>query len=242
MKALVLCGGFGTRLGALTQDTPKPLLEAGGRPLVEWILLHLNRHGFTDIAINLHYRPEAIQKALGDGSRLGVKIHYFYEPELLGTAGTVKNLREFLGSEGTFLVHYGDVVTNHDFTSMVAHHRQKPATATILVHERPGSNSVVGLDDSRRVTAFLERPDEATRKTLTSQWVNSGITLCEPEIFPHIPDNVPADLPKHVFPQLLQRGNLFAEPLLGFRCAVDSVDRLQLLDSALRNQRLFPYD
>src|SRR5579871_899511 len=146
MKAMVLCAGFGTRLGDLTREIPKPMLDLHGRPMLEYILANLRQHGFGEIGLNLHFMPEAIRDHFGDGSQFGLEIEYSYEPQLLGTAGGTKKMERFFrGSEGTsepFLIHYGDVVTNQDFTAMLDFHRQRNALATLLVHERTRSNSV----------------------------------------------------------------------------------------------------
>ena len=119
MKAMVLCAGYGTRLGDLTKETPKPMLPLLGRPLLSYILAHLRDQGFTEIAVNLHFRPEAVRDYFGDGSRLGVRLTYFSEPELLGTAGGLKNAACFFDHK-PFFVHYGDILTNQDFRSASA--------------------------------------------------------------------------------------------------------------------------
>ena len=92
MIALVLCAGFGRRLGDLCRTLPKPLLEVGGRPIVEHILHRLRRHGVREVYINLHHRAELFPERLGDGSRFGLTIHYLPELAPLGTAGTARNV------------------------------------------------------------------------------------------------------------------------------------------------------
>jgi NDP-sugar pyrophosphorylase family protein len=226
MKAMVLCAGYGTRLGKLVEQTPKPMIPLGDRPMLEHILLNLAKHGFDEIALNLHFQPEAIRDYFGDGSRLGLRLVYSHEPELLGTAGGVKKMAQFLGGGGPFLVHYGDVVTNQDFTAMLEFHRRRQALATLLLHQRAKSNSVVAMDELGRIVGFLERPDERQRGTLASPWVNSGVSICEPELLEHIPDGIACDLPRDVYIKLVAGGRLFGFPLTGFRCAVDSPERL----------------
>ena len=223
MRAIVLSAGYGTRLGELTQELPKALLPVADRPLVEHILLNLARHGFDEVAVNLHYRPELVQDALGDGSRLGVRIEYSYEPELLGTAGTLASLRGFLG-DGPFLVHYGDVLTNEDLGALAAEHQARGALLTLLVHERPGSNSVVVLDDERRIVEFAERPpaDDPVRER--SSWTNSGICVCDPAVLDLVPP-APSDLARDLLPALAGRPDVYARPLTRRRIAVDSPDR-----------------
>ena len=96
MKAMVLCAGYGTRLGDLTREIPKPMLPLGDRPMLEYILCHLKRHGFDQVAVNLHFMPEVIQNHFADGARWGVRLTYSHEPQLLGTAGGTKKMAVFL--------------------------------------------------------------------------------------------------------------------------------------------------
>ena len=103
------------------------MLALGEHPLLEYLLCHLARHGFREIAVNLHFMPEVIRDYFGDGSRCGVRLSYSYEPELLGTAGGVKSVAGFLADQGPFLVQYGDVVTSQDFTAMLRFHRDRSA-------------------------------------------------------------------------------------------------------------------
>ena len=226
MKAMVLCAGFGTRLGDLTRELPKPMLPVGGHPLVEYTICNLIAHGFDEIAINLHFMPEAITGYCGDGSRWKGRLSYSFEPELLGTAGGVKKMAGFLGSGGPFLIHYGDVLTNQDFTAMLRFHQQRRALATLLVHERMGSVSAVTLNVEGRVDHFLERPSAAERQGVTSAWTFSGVAICEPAFLDEIPGTPQSDLPRDLFTKLASGGRLFAFPLTGQRWAIDSPARL----------------
>src|SRR5580704_19048937 len=99
MKALVLSAGYGERLRPLTDKTPKPLLETGGRPLIHYPLLMLRHAGIVDVAINVHHLASQIEQALGDGKSLGLRITYSPEPTLLGTGGPLLALRDYLGTE-----------------------------------------------------------------------------------------------------------------------------------------------
>jgi NDP-sugar pyrophosphorylase family protein len=233
MKAMVLCAGYGTRLGRLVETAPKPMLRLGQRPILEYILRNLARHGFDEVAVNLHFRPEVIRDYFGCGERLGVRIVYSDEPELLGTAGGLKKMAGFLAGPEPFLIHYGDVLTDQDFTEMLRFHRRRQAHATLLVHQRAGSNSVIGLDGQQRIVAFLERPDAAQRRAVSSPWVNSGIAICDAKLLDAIPPAGPCDLPRDVYVKLVSAGGLFAFPLTGYRCAVDSPERLEEARSAV---------
>lgn len=238
-KAVVLCAGYGTRLGALTQDCPKPLLPVADRPLVEHTLRHLQRHGFREVAINLHFRGEDFRAAFGDGASLGLQITYFDEPALLGTAGALVAMRAFLRGAETFLVQYGDVLTDEDLSIMHAFHQQTRADATLLLHRRPGSNSIVTLDESQRIVGFLERPSEEQRRQASSDWVNSGLCLAGPRFLDAIPDRVPCDIPRDVVAPSLTALRCFGYPLSAYRCAVDSPERYARADADVRGGQAF---
>jgi NDP-sugar pyrophosphorylase family protein len=225
MKAIVLCAGYGTRLGDLTREIPKPMLRLGERPLVEYTVRHLVRQGFDSIAMNLSFMPDVIPAYFGDGARWGARLCYFQEVELLGTAGGVKNMADFVGDDAV-LVHYGDVLTNQDFSPMLQFHEQHRAIATLLVHQRARSNSAIDVDPEGRIVRFLERPTEEQRRTVSSPWVFSGVAICTAELIGAIPPSPPCDLPRDVFTSLVETGRLFAFPLSGDRCAVDSPERL----------------
>ena len=234
---MVLCAGYGSRLGDLTREIPKPMLPLGGRPILEYILAHLRSHHFDEVAVNLHFLPQAIRSHFGGGSALKIELTYVQEDRLLGTAGAIKNMEAFLSLGDPFLVQYGDVVTDQDFTAMLRFHRERGALATLLLHQRARSNSLVCLDAEGRITSFLERPDDPARRGVSSNWVNSGICLCRPEIFTHIPPQTPCDLPRDIFPKLIRTGRVFGFPLSGFRCAIDSPARLAEAAAAVAEGR-----
>jgi NDP-sugar pyrophosphorylase family protein len=226
MKALVLCGGFGTRLGALCNDRPKPLLEVGRLALVEHTLLRLAAAGLNEVYVNLHFGADQLRARLGDGSRYRVKLEYFEETQLLGTAGTPRALAGRTDEHG-LLVHYGDVLSEHPLGALVEHHLASGARARIVIHERAGSNSRAVLGAGDRVERFLERPSASASEASRSAWAFSGICVLSRECLLSLPETPGADLPRDVFPALAGVGQLFAERHVGYRCAIDSPDRLQ---------------
>jgi NDP-sugar pyrophosphorylase family protein len=225
VKALILCAGLGTRLGELTRETPKPLLPVGGEPLIAHTLRYLAYHGFGRVAINLHFKASLIRAFVGTGERFGVQVTYSLEEQLLGTAGAVKRLAEFWRGEREFLVIYGDLLVDEDLGAMLAFHRSRAAAATLLLHQRAESNSLVYMEPDGRITAFVERPGEEERGTTPHAWVNSGVQILCPSILEAIPDDRPSDLPRDVYVPLLTRVPIFGHPLGGYRCAIDSPSR-----------------
>src|ERR1035441_6843406 len=136
MKALVLAAGMGERLRPLTDVTPKPMLELGGRPLIHYPLAMLRRGGVTEVAINVHHLASAVRRGLGDGLGLGLRITYAPEPALLGTGGQLNGIREFLGenkNENTFVIANSDTILDLDLRAMLALHRDRGALATIAL-------------------------------------------------------------------------------------------------------------
>lgn len=233
----MLCAGFGTRLGDLTRERPKPLLPLGDDALIGHTLRHLAALGFTDVAINLHFMPELIEGHVGDGSRYGVAVRYAREPALLGTAGAVRNLAAFLGADDNFLVLYGDLLLDEDLAAMMREHRERGAAATLLLHQRAGSNSLVQMGDDRRITGFVERPDEATRARTPFPWVNSGAQVLHRSMIERIPREGAADLPRDVYAHVVGEAAIYGRPLTGYRCAIDSPARYDEARAALAEGR-----
>lgn len=232
MKALVLAAGHGTRLGELTRERPKPMLPVGEEPLIGHTLRYLARHGFDQVAINLHFRPEIIVDYVGDGRRFGVSVTYSHEDALLGTAGSVKRLEPFFVGEPEFLVIYGDLLIDQDLGALLAFHRQSDAIATLLLHQRPGSNSLVRRADDGRITDFIERPTDEQRRQAPHPWVNSGVQILGARILQAIPGSGAHDLPRDVYVPLVGRERIYGFPLSGYRCAIDSPERLTAAQSA----------
>jgi NDP-sugar pyrophosphorylase family protein len=237
MKGLVLCGGFGTRLGALTEATPKPLLPIEGRPLVAYTLELLAQHGVREVAINMHYLGAQIEAAVGDGSAHGVQVTYAREDALLGTAGTVRALAPFFGDDDALVV-YGDLLLDEDLGAMRAHHDACAAAATLMLHRRARSNSVVTIDGTTRITSFLERPQEGDARPAGETWVNSGVAILSRALRDRIPSHTPVDLPRDVYAPLVDSERLYGYPLRGYRCAIDSPARYDEAQRAVREGRV----
>jgi NDP-sugar pyrophosphorylase family protein len=226
VKAIILCAGHGSRLGALTAELPKAMLPIGGEPLLSHTLWHLREQGIREVYINTHFRPELIRDFVGDGARFGLRAVLRHEPELLGTAGTVRAFSPELGGEDVLVV-YGDLLFDEDLSGLERLHRERAADGTLLVHRRAGSNSLVSLGADGRIQAFLERPSEAERAACHYPWVNSGIALLGPRARAAIPETVPADLPWDLYRPRVAELRLYGFPLRGYRCAIDSPQRYE---------------
>ncbi len=209
LKAVILVGGEGTRLHPLTYEIPKAMVPVLNRPFLEHTIAYLKNYKVKDIILALSYLPEVIQNYFGDGSNSGVKLNYAVEDNPLGTAGAVKNSERYLTS--TFVVLNGDVFTDIDIADMVAFHRGKGAKATIALTwvDDPRAFGVVETDSDGRVRRFIEKPSPAQ---VTTNWINAGVYLLEPEVLEHVPPNTHYMFGKELFPLLLELG----EPVYGF--------------------------
>ena len=203
MKAMVLAAGLGTRLRPLTYELPKPMVPILGRPVMEHILRLLGRHGFDDVIANLHYFPDLIRDRFGDGSSCGVRLDYRFEPELMGTAGGVRNVRDHFGDE-TFLVISGDALTDIDLTALWETHKRTGGIATLALKrvDDPSELGVVIVADDGRIQGFQEKPAPAEA---LSNLGNCGIYVFEPEIFDYFPEREFVDWAMDVYPKLLEQ-------------------------------------
>jgi NDP-sugar pyrophosphorylase family protein len=208
-KALVLAAGEGTRLRPLTFDRPKPMLPINGRPLLEYTVEWLRQHGIRDIAINLNYCPDVIVNYFGDGAGMDVRIAYSYENPILGTAGAARKLNGFLG-DSPLVVMYGDVLTNMNLFALLAFHEQArerdPRTqVTMSLYHVPNPTEVglVGLDETGKITRFVEKPSP---DQVFTDLANAGVLVIEPDAIKPIPPDTFYDFGRHLFPQLLLAG------------------------------------
>ena len=197
-----MAAGLGTRLRPLTYEVPKPMVPVVNRPVMEHILELLPRHGFTEVISNLHWFPETIRDGIGDGSSLGIELAYSYEEELLGTAGGVRNVAEFFGSE-PFLVMAGDALTDIDLSALRAAHEANDGIATLAVKRvtNVSEYGVVITGSDGRVQGFQEKPDPAEA---LSDLASCMIYVLEREIFDYFPDRPVVDFAVDVFPSLLE--------------------------------------
>ncbi|HEY8315072.1 MAG TPA: NDP-sugar synthase [Candidatus Baltobacteraceae bacterium] len=207
MKAMILAGGMSTRLYPLTKQVPKPLVPVAGEPNAVHLIRYLVKYGFDEIAINVHYLAGDIVRALGDGSAFGARIEYLHEATLLGSAGAVKQLEDFL-SGAPFVVVGCDDLTDLPLDRLVAFHAEKKAIATIglVARDEVDQYGVVVTEASSRITGFQEKPAKGTER---SHLVNTGIYAFTPEIFAHIAADTFVDFGKDVFPALQQAGAAF---------------------------------
>ncbi len=220
MQAVILAGGFGSRLRPLTDTLPKPLVPVAGKSATARILSLLARHGCTDAILTLYYKAEQIEQAFGD-SYQGIRLRYVREDTPRATAGSVKLAAPYL-KEAPFLVIAADVVCETDLTALLAFHRQKGARATIaLSHtDDPLEYGVVLCAPDGQIERFLEKPSRAQAYADT---VNTGIYYFEHSILDEIPPDRPFDFSRDLFPTLLGKG-LYGYPTDAPWCDIGEID------------------
>ena len=207
MKAILLAGGKGTRLRPLTIHTPKPVVPIFNRPFLHYQIDLLKQvPGIDEVILSLNYRPRRIEEILGDGSALGIKIRYVVEPAPLGTAGAVKYASGNLAE--SVVVFNGDVLTQIDLAAVVGLHRERKARATIVLTpvENPGAYGLVETDPEGNVQRFVEKPSV---DRITTNHINAGIYVLEPDTFDRIPSDVPWSIERSYFPSLVERSETF---------------------------------
>ena len=197
MKAVIMAGGFGSRLRPLTDKLPKPMMPIIDKPILHYIVDRLVAGGIKDIAMTLGYMPESIISYFGDGSAYGAKIRYFIEDKPLGTAGGVKNASKFI--DGPFLVMSGDAFTTIDINEMHAFHIARGAKVTMAVKtvDNPRGYGEVETDSNGKVLEFREKP-----KVYKTKLINMGIYIMEREVLDMIPRGK-YDFSNDLFPRLL---------------------------------------
>jgi mannose-1-phosphate guanylyltransferase len=217
---MILAGGQGTRVRPLTDTVPKPMIPIINRPVMEFLIDHLRRHGFDEIVVTTAYLAHEIENYFGDGSRFGVQIAYMFEgyhdhgtacAEGLGSAGGLKKAQEFARFyDEPFVVLCGDALIDVDLTTAVDFHRRRGAVATIVLKDVPREEvqryGVVQTDSEGRIVRFQEkpRPEEAV-----SCSANTGIYIFDPSVLDHVPDGEKFDIGSQLFPLLVAAGAPF---------------------------------
>jgi mannose-1-phosphate guanylyltransferase len=220
MKAMILAAGKGTRVRPITYTIPKPLIPILQKPVMEFLVDLLRRHGFDQIMVNVSHLADEIENYFRDGQRFGVEISYSFEGSIedgnligkaLGSAGGMKKIQDFNPFfDDTFIVLCGDALIDLDLTEAVRWHREKGAIATVVMKSVPkeqvSSYGVVVTDENDRIQAFQEKP--SVEEALSTS-INTGIYIFEPEIFKYIPSGCEYDIGGELFPHLVEIGAPF---------------------------------
>ncbi|MEA2031390.1 MAG: sugar phosphate nucleotidyltransferase [candidate division Zixibacteria bacterium] len=236
MKAIVMAGGFGTRLRPLTINLPKPMVPIANIPMMEHVVSLLKKHNITDITSLLYFQPGKIRDYFGDGSDFGVSMQYTQPDDDYGTAGAVR----FALSSVTepVMVISGDLITDFNLTEAIAWHRDRQADATILLTrmENPIAYGIVITEEDGRINRFLEKPSwgEAFSDT-----INTGIYILEPSAIELIPPRTNFDFSKNLYPLMLSREmNLYGKAMKGYWKDIGNVNEYKRAHVDLFNDTL----
>ena len=234
MKAVIMAGGEGRRLKAVTGELPKPMVPLLGKPLMERAIELLRANGITEICAALGYNPAPIIERFGDGSALGVHLAWRIEDQPLGTAGGVKNCMDFLGEE-PFLVRSGDAACDVALGRLISEHSRSGAAVTMALYESrdPLRYGLVVPDAAGSVRCFIEKPPW---ERVVTNLVNTGIYVIEPRAMELVPAGESFDFASGLFPLLLERGEQIhgavmpgywcdiGTPRAYFQCCLDALD------------------
>jgi mannose-1-phosphate guanylyltransferase len=213
MKAVVLAGGYATRLRPITYTIPKLLFPILGKPMIYWTLDLLKSRGVDDVVLAVNYLAGALQARVGKEYR-GMRIRYSLEDQPLGTAGPIKLASHVIKLDDTFIAMNGDVISVIDLTEMLKHHQMTHASVTDALHEvdDPTRFGVVQLDSDWLINRFVEKPSLAEAP---SRMINAGIYLIEPSVLRMIPSKRMVSLEREIFPVLARRRKLAGFPFGG---------------------------
>jgi len=199
VKAFLLAAGLGTRLGELTRSTPKCLLPLAGRPLLDYWFDSLEQAGVTDVLLNVHHLADQVRDyVLRKKTSLMVRI--FFESELLGSAGTIRQAWDFVEGEKSFFIVYADNFARVDLRRLYAFHERHAYPLLTLVGystDEPQRCGILELDSDDKVISFEEKPSQPK-----SNIANAGLHVAGAGLYDYLPGKYPADLGFHVLPRL----------------------------------------
>jgi NDP-sugar pyrophosphorylase family protein len=216
MKAMVLAAGQGMRLRPITDSKPKALVPVAGRPMIEYALLLLRHYGIEEIVINLHQFGGQIENYLGDGAKLGLRITYSNEPELLDTGGGLRKARSFL-QDDAFIVINTDALIDVNLAELITFHRNRQATATLVLRpdEQADRYGSMDVDGAGRICRFLNSKIDLKPAGPTRKLMFTGVQILAPKVFDYMESHGAGEkfsTTRQTYPRMLLAG----EPLYGF--------------------------
>jgi mannose-1-phosphate guanylyltransferase len=221
LKAFLLAAGNGTRLRPLTDTTPKCLLPVRGVPLLQIWLDICKRFGIEEVLINLHSHSASVQRYLSQNAN-GTRVRIAEEPQLLGSAGTLRANRDWVIGDDCFWIFYADVLNCADLHNMMALHQLRKPVATIGVYRVPDPRrcGIVTLATDGTVREFVEKPANPS-----GNLAFSGLMIGTPQLMENIPDHLPVDIGFHVLPRL--GGQMLAVPIEDYLIDIGTIENYQ---------------
>lgn len=218
VRAIILVGGFGTRLRPLSCAIPKPLIPVVNKPVIERQILLLKSAGVKEVVLAVNVMADALKKYFHDGKKWDIKIHYTDERHPMGTAGAIKLAEDMLKDDNFFMLN-GDVILDYDFSEMLKSHEKKNGIGTIAskIVEDPSRYGVLITEkDTNRIISFLEKDEYIPPEgEYVSMPINAGVYILEPEIFSYIEPNKKISIEREVFPVVVEKEKLYHYPISG---------------------------
>ncbi len=201
MKAFLLAAGLGTRMRPLTDVTPKCMLPIDGRPMLDIWLDEFHRAGVEEVLVNVHFLADVVRRHI-EGRDGPPDVHTFFEPELLGSAGTLVANRDWIADEEFFLACNADNLTDFELRTLIESHRSRDTVATLTLFHAPDPTAcgIVELDDGGRVVGFTEKPSRPT-----GDLANAGIYAFDPSVLDDVGGDPPLDIGFDMLPSLVGR-------------------------------------
>ena len=202
MKAVILAAGKGTRMQALTKDTPKPLIELAVKPMIEHVIGHLAVSGVTRFTLIIRYLGEKVRECLGDGSRLGVSIDYVLQSERYGTGAALLEARDNVGYEPVIMT-YADILTSREnYAGVLETFREKGGVGAAALNwvEDPFQGGAVNVSEDGRICRIIEKPP---RGQVPSHWNSAGILVFEPIVFQYLESLKPSPRGEYELPDAI---------------------------------------
>ena len=236
MQAVILAGGQGTRLKSVNALVAKPMMPIGTKPLLEHQVELLKSFGIREIIILVNHLKDSIQSYFEDGSKWGVKISYYEEAVPLGTVGGVKAIENQINDD--FLVIYGDVMFSMDLQRLIHFHQQKKSDCTLVLHpnDHPYDSDLVDVDQVSKITAFHSKPHSPDR--YYRNLVNAGVYLFSKKVFDFLEKDKKADFGKDIFPNLVNRLNMFGYNTSEYLKDMGTPDRLEQVTADLLSGKI----
>jgi len=228
-QAFVLAGGKGERLRPLTNEIPKPLVKVKGKPILQYNIELLVKHGVEEIILGTGHMHEKLEAYFGSGKKFGASIVYSVETEPLGTGGALKQAEEMLNEE--FFMMNGDNISDFDLTELAEKHKNWGAYATLsLVKVDDVSSYGVAKLDGEKIVEFVEKP---APEDAPSKWVNAGCYAISKKAMDLLPEGFSL-IEKTMFPKLAEQGKLFSHKHNGYWFTTDTIERLDLAKKEMR--------
>lgn len=227
MKAVILAGGRGTRLGQITKQIPKPMVYIGNKPVLQYQIELLKKYKITEIIIKVNYLKNIIKEYFKDGKDFGVKIKYFEKETDLNTAGIFPFLKKDLKTD--FIVLYGDLFLNINLEKFINYHKKNNSLGTLIVHpnDHPQDSDLIEVNDKNEITKWHAKPHPINNNY--KNIANAAVYILNPKLINYIPKNKPTDFGKNIFPEIInnKKIKLFAYKTDEYLQDIGKIESLQ---------------